>query len=491
MFNSRDRAERAIGTQVTGTGSSLACGGVPISAPRYPSRLNFYSQPPTEEITIEQFETWAINRLRVLAEIENSLSRNRSFDELKPILTNRCKESLPLASNTAKTVELDTQRKIDHYSHYVLRLAFCRSQELRARFVSAETLLFRFRLETEDSVDRAKFIQELDIDWVLVEPNDPVRAQLREAIKTSSDEESYYKIRWTKVPDLVALRKVYLLGGNAYVSPKDQTSIVLQEFSSRLTKALEITSKHLPYLDEDSRLLPVLEHLSLNFIAGISGAQFVTPNPNDPDGVVFTAAMVDQLAQQHFPPCMRHLWIVLQKDKHLKYGGRQQLTLFLKGIGLPVDQALILWRKAFCNITDDKFRKDYRYGIRHNYGLEGSRKNYQPMPCTAIIKSGPGPHETHGCPFKQFNAPNLVQHLSTLYNVGASSNEMKDILEWTKSQHYHLACTTVWECSHKKYGAKKGDGLGQGESVGHPNRYFEASYKLIQGLDASPEKPSA
>lgn len=30
----------------------------------YPHRLNFYEVPPTDEITLEQFEQWAIDRLK-------------------------------------------------------------------------------------------------------------------------------------------------------------------------------------------------------------------------------------------------------------------------------------------------------------------------------------------------------------------------------------------------------------------------------------------
>jgi DNA primase large subunit len=30
----------------------------------YPSRLNFYETPPTAEISLEDFERWAIDRLR-------------------------------------------------------------------------------------------------------------------------------------------------------------------------------------------------------------------------------------------------------------------------------------------------------------------------------------------------------------------------------------------------------------------------------------------
>jgi DNA primase large subunit len=31
---------------------------------QYAHRLNFYSTPPTADITLEQFEQWAIDRLR-------------------------------------------------------------------------------------------------------------------------------------------------------------------------------------------------------------------------------------------------------------------------------------------------------------------------------------------------------------------------------------------------------------------------------------------
>lgn len=36
----------------------------------YPHRLNFYDVPPTAEITLEQFEQWAIDRLKSALESE-------------------------------------------------------------------------------------------------------------------------------------------------------------------------------------------------------------------------------------------------------------------------------------------------------------------------------------------------------------------------------------------------------------------------------------
>lgn len=48
-----------------------------------------------------------------------------------------------------------------------------------------------------------------------------------------------------------------------------------------------------------------------------------------------------------------------------------------KVVGLPIEEAVVFWRKAFGGrITDDKFNKEYRYNIRHSYGLEGKRTNY-------------------------------------------------------------------------------------------------------------------
>jgi DNA primase large subunit len=52
---------------------------------------------------------------------------------------------------------------------------------------------------------------------------------------------------------------------------------------------------------------------------------------------------------------------------------------------------------------------------------------------------------------------------------------MKDIMDSVKGTHYHLACTRVFEITH---GIKKGEGLGQGEGVSHPNKYFDRSRLL-------------
>jgi DNA primase large subunit len=52
---------------------------------------------------------------------------------------------------------------------------------------------------------------------------------------------------------------------------------------------------------------------------------------------------------------------------------------------------------------------------------------------------------------------------------------MRDILDSVKANHYHVACTRLFEVTH---GIKKGEGLGAGESVSHPNKFADRSREL-------------
>ena len=64
---------------------------------------------------------------KVLAEIESCNVRNRTFDDTKKVILAQLKKHLPLSNNTARAIDINAERKMDHVSHFVLRLAFCRS----------------------------------------------------------------------------------------------------------------------------------------------------------------------------------------------------------------------------------------------------------------------------------------------------------------------------------------------------------------------------
>ncbi|KAI0709357.1 DNA primase large subunit [Earliella scabrosa] len=447
---------------------------------KYPFRLNFYDKPPIEDITIEEFETAALDRLRVLAEIESCYARNRTFKEMQSvIMDNVCQKYLELNRTTHQTKLVDVERRKDHIGHFVLRLAFCRSEDLRKRFVKAETTLFKLRYETEDTVERAAFLNSRNFDWQQVSPE-----EVAELIPSTSGEGpgKYYKVKWTRVPDLVEKRRVLMKGGMAYVPAAEQASIVFQEFQNHLEKALEATAKALPRLDEDSRLIPILDNLSKGFQAGISSEW---SNASEGADGSLTADMIDEMAYKHYPACMRNLHMCLRRDKHMKHFGRLQYGLFLKILGLSIDEALVFWRKAFSTIQDDKFNKEYRYNIRHSYGLEGKRANYAAKSCQQILMSDePGPGDSHGCPYRHFSADNLQSALLTMYGEhGLTSADMPEIMNMVKAKHYHVACTRVFEITHARQGVKKGEGVGGGESVTHPNQYAARSRELTKKME--------
>lgn len=68
-----------------------------------------------------------------------------------------------------------------------------------------------------------------------------------------------------------------------------------------------------------------------------------------------------------------------------------RMLAVLQAIGLSLDSALAFWRSEFAKggMTDDKFKKEHHYGIRHSYGKEGKRVDYTPASCINVIMSNP------------------------------------------------------------------------------------------------------
>ncbi|TAQ85787.1 hypothetical protein B7494_g5878 [Chlorociboria aeruginascens] len=466
----------------------------PTAKTVYAHRLNFYDTPPTADITLEQFEQWAIDRLRVLAELEACSFRNKSPAEteahMKPLLD----KYLPLSSSRSGSTSLQTERQKDHYSHFILRLAFASTEDLRRRFSRVETMLFRLRFQADDLRERQAFVETLNLDWETV--TDDEKREFAEELRAAGggfpkriEEENWFKVDWERVPELVEGRRVFLRAGKAYVPAREQLSMVMAKFTSKLEKALELTSRALPRLDEDDRLTPILNHLSQNFTT--PDASYSTSATALP-GADISARNIDTLSTS-FPLCMQNLHRSLRRDAHLKHYGRLQYTLFLKGIGLNLEECLVFWRSSFSKITDDVFNKEYRYNVRHAYGDVGGDSNrrgngYSPFSCQKILtEHPPGPGEAHGCPYRHFSVENLT---TLLQNVGVKDQEvLKGVKEDKEKMKYHLACNRVFEYAHKQEIKKVRDdgtwGAAQLETIVHPNEYFKRSY-LLKNLGRNP-----
>jgi DNA primase large subunit len=105
-------------------------------------------------------------------------------------------------------------------------------------------MLFRFRFQLDDSREKRAFIDSLSLDWEPV--SDFERTEVAESLASSTpglrrvDEETWYKVDWEKVPELIERRSVYLKKGKAYVPGREQLSMIMAEFTARLERALEV-----------------------------------------------------------------------------------------------------------------------------------------------------------------------------------------------------------------------------------------------------------
>jgi DNA primase large subunit len=484
---------------------------------RVESPLSLYDTPPTEEISLDEFEEYAYDRLRVLKAIEMHQARGIKGEALRQKMREATNKYLPFRAGRDAEKDAECRRK-DHVSHFILRLAYCRTEELRRWFLTQECALFRHRISTEMTrEERRSFMKAGDFDYDVVSDEEkfaqqaplaagkkdtlfhagnnlyvthmslPIGVQYAvfgrdfdketERFHTTPDtllNTTFYKVPFHEAADLVKKRACLITRGFAYVPENLLISILVMRFRAVISAALAHAHRVLPQVSGDARLYPVLTHLSKQYV----GEDFLA-NAGKQGEV--SAQEVDKIAKINFPLCMKSLHSGLQRDHKLRHGGRQQYGLFLKGIGLTLEGALEFWRTEFTkSMSAEDFNKKYAYNIRHNYGKEGKRTDYTPFSCSKIILGGaPAPGEHHGCPFRHFDETNLVR---SLQRMKVSTGDCKDIVELVKGHNYQIACRKHFEVTHPMCEAEI-------ESVGnHPNAYFEASRKYFKSRE-KPEKP--
>ncbi|KAM3606038.1 uncharacterized protein V6R79_009759 [Siganus canaliculatus] len=440
--------------------------------------LQFYGQPPLENISLSEFETFAVDRLKLLKTIENlGVSYVKQSEQyIKKMEAEFKTLNFPYRPDTDERkvqtgpTEYEKRRK-DHISHFILRLAYCQTEDLRRWFIQQEVDLFRYRFNDLFPKQKLDFLHKnnLQYDTISVEEKKSLLDKLVNSSYGVSgitvEDQDFYKVPFQDALDLVRTRKVYLKAGYVYIPHQDIVTIVLNDFRTRLSKALALTARSLPAVQSDERLQPLLNHLSHAYVGQDYSIQKNVGK--------ISLEQIDSLSGKSFPLCMRQLHQSLRENHHLRHGGRMQYGLFLKGIGLTLEQALQFWRSEFIRgkVDADKFDKAYAYSIRHMFGKEGKRTDYTPYSCMKVILSNaPSQGDYHGCPFRHSD-PELLKQKLQFYKVSPSG--ISQILELVKGMHYQLACQKYFELTHNIDDASF--------SLNHPNQYFIESQKLLGG----------
>ncbi|XP_028721221.1 DNA primase large subunit isoform X1 [Peromyscus leucopus] len=436
----------------------------------YPHSLQFYLQPPSENISLTEFESLAVDRLKLLKTVENlGVSYVKGTEQYQSKLEAEIRK-LKFSYRENLEDEYEPRRR-DHISHFILRLAYCQSEDLRRWFIQQEMDLLRFRFSILPKDKVQDFLKDSHLHFEAI--SDEEKTLREQDIVASSpslsgvkwESESVYKIPFADALDLFRGRKVYLEDGLAYVPLKDIVAIILNEFRATLSKALALTARSLPAVQSDERLQPLLNHLSHSYTGQDYSIQKNTGK--------ISLDQIDSLSTKSFPPCMRQLHKALRENHHLRHGGRMQYGLFLKGIGLTLEQALQFWKQEFIRgkMDPDKFDKGYAYNIRHSFGKEGKRTDYTPFSCMKIILTNPPSQgDYHGCPFRHSDAELLKQKMQS-YKIPASG--ISQILDLVKGTHYQVACQKYFEMTHNVDDC--------GFSLNHPNQFFLESQRILTG----------
>lgn len=408
------------------------------------TRVSMYATPPSFEMSVDEFESFAVDRLVVLRMVENL--RTKGFkpreleQQLRPILKER----------------LEPQRK-DEASHFTLRLAYSRTEELRRWFVTQETALFRLRLEALPPRALELFLTDQGL------------------IFDSDDGGKHYKIPFVDALDLVARREAHLSNGIVAVPAAKLQSIIVGRFRTALSKSLAKARLFFESATSDPRLAPLLNNVEKHDAAAAAD--------DVPQGSL-TLEQLDAAAAKSMPLCMRNTHTALRRDHKLKHWGRMQYGLFLKAAGLSMEDQLRFFETEFTKVmTLDQFNKEHAYNVRHRYGKEGKRVDYTAYGCYKIIMDfAPGPGDAHGCPFKHSSKEDLASLMSDL-----SVTDRNDVVSLAKSHNYQLACQKHFELTHP---ASRAADLAVAGVGNHPNAYFKASRKFYQAPSSSSSAPT-
>lgn len=457
----------------------------------YDLPINLYSVPPSGSIDLSEAEDMVNERIKMLRVFDNkpvwtAEDWNKTAGTIKSMLCQiKDKDGVSFYEQAQVSVKKNREYRIkDHVSHFLLRLYCCTDEDMKKWFLWHETRFLQYQLMDDANKNIIKkLLQNNNMPFVCIENKDR-KDEIPDTHHFFNDHPETFVKRVYRVPflqalDVVKKRRCILNNGYAYIEETEMISIITARFKEELQRALASMRKRLPVLDENDRLLPLLKGIHHELVTKADQAKMMDGRINSKKSI--SPEMVDQLSKESFPPCMRNIHDNFRKNHHLKHYGRLYYQLFLKSLGMTLEDCLEFFKQEFIKtIPLDKFQKEYSYNIRYNYGREGKRVELSAYGCAKIIGSNPpGPGDAHGCPFKHFDKPNLT---TLLKNYGVDDAELKEIMDQVDAKNYTGSCTKFFCGRHPSYSLKSESG------IYHPNQFYVESRRAMRGFTASREK---
>jgi DNA primase large subunit len=365
--------------------------------------IPLYTTPPAGIALYEDLEHLLITRDTLLNSIESS-TMNQSDIKLGSL-----KNTLMKYENT---IGWTTAMENDKVSHFILSLAFCKTDQERIWLANLESKLFMARIYTHD-LDQEEVLKLLNIP---LERQENLSENILEKIKfreyrvpPSRDQINQHNSLIYRIPFEYALNHIptmhyFLHKGFIYITKSEISQLIETAFKENMIRKLVQINRHYDRIMSDSRIY----HLIRNFKSKRE-VETLSKSFNNVKTENISYKDIDAHAEKSFPLCMLLSHRHLTANSHLTHNGRLQYGMFLKGMGLSLEESMNFWKMKFSKkYPEDKFEKEYAYNIRHNYGKEGRRNDYVPWSCYKIQNlPAPSVNESHGCPFKYYSEEKL------------------------------------------------------------------------------------
>lgn len=253
------------------------------------TRPSFYLDKPTGSLTLadaEHLGSMRLDLLRTIDEQSTTLSLNdanapKTF-ESKQLFESRV---LELLRKNFRSLE------DDKISHYLLRIAFCQTEELRRWFVKTEDLMFRIRFNSflgdamarsdDHMSDIVQFFRDNEIEGIeqiMFRDLEPlIQMQLRSSFYnlSLSQETKFFRVPWLQVFRLCAQQRCVLHRGLAYITSDALAELVSTKFRSELADHLNViftaTTSQRGAL-HDRRVAPILNQLAKQHVNSTAAA---------------------------------------------------------------------------------------------------------------------------------------------------------------------------------------------------------------------------
>ncbi|NHJ48736.1 MAG: hypothetical protein FK733_13205 [Asgard group archaeon] len=363
----------------------------------------------------------------------------------------------------------------EYAGHLLLRLVAAEDPRVQGWLVEKEGDLFELRFRrvptTEIKIDIARYLfgEENVLDsrqlWGTFNINEKIFTEFHVKNRRSAS----MAVRFTCVPRLVSNRSALLKDGWVIALIEDFAMAMKTTFERLLKERIRETKENVDRIAKSSIKEPLLilkEELS-KIIYSVSSS---TDRIQLGNYQLFSKENV-------FPQCMADLYSEVAQKGHINHDERFQLGLFLKQIGMTVDEQLFFWyEKSVDNIgqTFDRFSSGPAgYQVRYIYGLEGGRTDYSAQKCETIQSNG-------YCTFLHQSVENIEKVIrEEIQNPTRKQEELiRALIRAVVDKRPGDACAIMFQIRYNR----------KSYSVRHPVGYVEYAAKVLKIIIREVEK---